>query len=104
VCCVGSGLCNVLITYSEESYLVCVCLIVRDLETSTVRQPRPNLGCCNREREREREYVCTMYDKAVIGMFASKPHLFLLFFFMGIPCLIGAFLLYAHFLRNTTRV
>jgi hypothetical protein len=24
----------------------CACLIVCDLETSTVRQPRPELGCC----------------------------------------------------------
>ena len=26
VCCVGSGLCDGLITRSEESYLVCVCV------------------------------------------------------------------------------
>jgi len=30
VCCVGSGLCDELITRSKESYSVCVC----DLETS----------------------------------------------------------------------
>ena len=34
VCCVGSGLCDELITRSEESYWVCVSLIVRDLQTS----------------------------------------------------------------------
>jgi len=36
VCCVGSGVCDELITRSEESYrvYVCVCLIVGDLETS----------------------------------------------------------------------
>ena len=46
VCCVGSGLCDGLITRSEESYRVCVCLIVCDLETSTTRRPGPELGCC----------------------------------------------------------
>jgi hypothetical protein len=34
VCCVGSGLCDELITKSEESYRVCVCVTVCDLETS----------------------------------------------------------------------
>ena len=43
MCCVGSGLCGGLITGAEESYLVCVCLIVCDLETSRVRRPRPRL-------------------------------------------------------------
>jgi hypothetical protein len=28
VCCVGSGLCEELITRSEESYRVCVCVCV----------------------------------------------------------------------------
>jgi len=48
VSCVGSGLCDELITHSEESYhvCVCVCLIVCDLEKSTMRRPRPELGCC----------------------------------------------------------
>jgi hypothetical protein len=40
VYCVGSGLCDELITCSEESYLVCVCVcvgrIVCDTETSTM--------------------------------------------------------------------
>jgi hypothetical protein len=31
LCCVGSGLCDELITRSEESYRVCVCLILCDL-------------------------------------------------------------------------
>jgi hypothetical protein len=42
VCCVGSSLCEELITRSEESYRVC--LIVCDLETSNVRRPRPDWG------------------------------------------------------------
>jgi hypothetical protein len=64
VCCVGSGLCDELITRTEESYYVClimciwvtyvcvcvcvcgcagcarVCLIVFELEISIIRQPR----------------------------------------------------------------
>jgi hypothetical protein len=47
-CCVlsGRGLCAGLITHPEESYRLCVYLIVCDLETSTMRRPRPELGCC----------------------------------------------------------
>jgi hypothetical protein len=43
VCCVGSGLSDELITRSVESYRMCVC--VYDLETLTVRQRRPEMGC-----------------------------------------------------------
>jgi hypothetical protein len=52
-CCVlsGRGLWDKLITCSEESYWLCVCLIVCDLETSVMRQPRPELGCCATGRE-----------------------------------------------------
>ena len=52
VCRVRRGLCDKLLTRSEESHqvcvcvCVCVCLIVSDLETS--RQPTPDLGCCAR--------------------------------------------------------
>jgi hypothetical protein len=46
VCCVCSGLCHKLITLSEESYWVCVCLTVCNLEIPTMRQRRPDLGCC----------------------------------------------------------
>jgi hypothetical protein len=34
VCCVGSGLCDELITRPEESYKMRICLIVYYLETS----------------------------------------------------------------------
>jgi len=64
VCCVcrvvlGSGFCDELIIRPEESYCVCVCvcvcvcLIVCDLETSTVRLPRPELGYGATEEERQ---------------------------------------------------
>jgi len=46
VCCVGSGLCDHLITRSEESYrvYVCVsnCVLFRNFKT---RRPGPVLGC-----------------------------------------------------------
>jgi hypothetical protein len=60
LCCVGSDLCDELITLSEDFYhvcmyiCVCVCLslIVCDLGTSTVRRPRSRLGWL-RHREKE---------------------------------------------------
>ena len=39
--CVGSGLCDELITRSGESYGLFVCLTVCDLETSTMGPRRP---------------------------------------------------------------
>jgi hypothetical protein len=46
VCCPVSGLCEGLITLSEDSCRWYVCLIVCDLETSTVRRPRAELCYC----------------------------------------------------------
>jgi hypothetical protein len=52
VWCVGSGLCDELITRSEGSYRVCVCVCVcvrvcvHDVETSATGRPWPDLGCC----------------------------------------------------------
>ena len=43
-CCVGGGLCEELITRPGESWRVCLCAC--DLETSTVRLPGPEMGCC----------------------------------------------------------
>ena len=62
VCCVGSGLCDELITRSEESYRVCasVCLIVCDLYVSTMRRPRPDLGCCPTAEKLKLHFL---YDK-----------------------------------------
>jgi hypothetical protein len=44
-CCVlsGRGLCDELITCPEESYRLW-CVVVRDLDTSTIRRPLPALG------------------------------------------------------------
>jgi hypothetical protein len=66
VCCVGSGVCDELITRTEESYRVrvCVCLIVCDIETPITRRPRPELGCRTTGKENviRRVYmaVCTL--------------------------------------------
>ena len=46
--CVGSGLCDRLITPSEESCQLCVS--VCDLTTS-LRQPRPDFGCHATEKK-----------------------------------------------------
>jgi len=51
VCCVGSGLCDKLITDPEGSYQVCVYLIVWDPETLKIKRPRHELGCCTIEKE-----------------------------------------------------
>jgi hypothetical protein len=55
VCCLCSGHCDKVITRLGESYCVCVCvcvcLVVCDLQTSTVRRPRPASGCCATEEE-----------------------------------------------------
>lgn len=45
-CCVGSGLCDELVHRILTGY---VYLIACDLETSTVRRPRPHSGCCGTE-------------------------------------------------------
>jgi len=66
VCCVGCGLCVELITRFEESYRPWVCLIVYDLETSEMRRPRADLGCCTTKNigaiPRHSLSVCIMYN------------------------------------------
>jgi hypothetical protein len=55
--CVGSGLCDELITRCQESYRLCVCPIVSDLETSRMsltsrmRPTIPDLECCTKEKK-----------------------------------------------------
>ena len=51
-CCVlsGRGLCDELITRSEESYRLW-CVVVCDLETSSMRRPWPALGCSATENK-----------------------------------------------------
>ena len=46
VCCIGSSLCDKLITLQRSpTGAVRVCLTVCYLETSPMRRPRPELGC-----------------------------------------------------------
>ena len=55
VVCVGSSLCDWLIVHSEESYwlcVLCVCLILCDLETSRVSRSRYELLCCVTVRQK----------------------------------------------------
>jgi hypothetical protein len=59
VCCVGSGLCDVLIACSEESHRVCVCLVLCDVETLT-RRPRPEWSCSAARRKKWRYFM--QYD------------------------------------------
>jgi len=50
----GSVICDDLITRSEDSYRVCVCLSMGDLETSMLRRPRFKLGCCAKKKKKSR--------------------------------------------------
>ena len=50
--CIGSGLCDELITRSGESYGVFVCLIICDLETSKMGPRRTELGCCFKQKRK----------------------------------------------------
>jgi hypothetical protein len=50
VCRAGSGLCDELITRSEEFYRSYVCVIVCDIETSTIRRPLVQLGLLRQKK------------------------------------------------------
>ena len=52
VCCASSGFCVVLITHSEGSYqmCVCLCLVVCDLAASTMRHARHKLDICTTKK------------------------------------------------------
>jgi hypothetical protein len=76
VCCVGSGLCDGLITHSEESYggvNMCVCLIVCDLDTSTMRRLRLHL--VYNEKKNSATYEARHY--VTFSKFAFLLHFFL---------------------------
>ena len=45
MCCVGSDLCDELFLV-QRSPSLCICLIVCDVETRTIRRLRPQLGTC----------------------------------------------------------
>jgi hypothetical protein len=52
---VGSGHCDELITCTEESYRVYMCVIVWSTNLNN-GGPRPNLGCCATEKTNKRSY------------------------------------------------
>ena len=52
VCCVGGNLYDGLATRTEESYGVCVCLILCDLITTTNFSNRPEFGWCATEGDK----------------------------------------------------
>jgi len=56
VCCVGRGLCDGLITRSEETCHVCVCPIVGGLETSIMRRSERELDYCATEKIQQTMY------------------------------------------------
>jgi hypothetical protein len=48
LCCVSSGLCDELNIRSDKSK----CLTVSDIETSSMKRPRPELVCCTTETKK----------------------------------------------------
>jgi hypothetical protein len=66
ICCVGSGLCDELLTRSEPC-LVCVCVCERERERDLENYdeaalPRPELGC--RATEKKKMYRIELVTKA----------------------------------------
>jgi len=68
VCCVGSGLCDELVHRILTGY---VYLIACDLETSTVRRPRPHSGCCGTENIDIRGSKSYFYKNISLGCWLS---------------------------------
>jgi hypothetical protein len=62
VCSVGSGFWDNVITHSEESYQVCVCLTACVLETSFERQPGSQLACCATENKYYRGTILYLFS------------------------------------------
>ena len=60
LCCNSSGLFDELVTRSEDSYLVRLCLTVCDLGTSTNSHPSPQSGCRTTERKWYKVYLRTL--------------------------------------------
>ena len=84
VCCVGSDHCDEVITRTDKSYrvFVCVCvfvcLIVCDLETTTTRWPKPDLGCCATENDSE-PFVTLSKMEGRRKNFGSEKHIYMCF-------------------------
>jgi len=82
VCCVFSGLCNDMVTCSEESYRMCLCLTVCDLGTLTNSHPSPQFGCSNTKRHNTKfTYRLCNYSRRLLppprqcGGFSCVGHL-----------------------------
>lgn len=65
VCCAGSAICDGLITVAGESYRVCacVCVILWDLITSTMRRSRPNVSCWTTKKGLKGFYNANCHSK-----------------------------------------
>ena len=73
VCCVGSGVCDRLVTRSEEYYRVrmraCVCPIVHDLETPKTRRLHPIRAVTpSKEKSIDSFLSCTLSFQLIIIM------------------------------------
>ena len=97
VCCVGSGLCDGLITRPEESCWVwCVCLVVCDLGTSMIRWSRPELGRWNTEKKKKTCKCMGSYElgyEIVLSKNGAQLHIRILRILRRVPQNFGKLLL-----------
>ena len=77
VACAVRGLCDNLIPRSGVSYRVCVCLIVCDLEISTMRQPNPELDAwataAKKKNKKNKKTRVLENSSAIIWDFSEIP-------------------------------
>jgi hypothetical protein len=73
LCYVGSGLCDKLITRSEESYRVCVCLIAFDIETATTRRLGPIGAVVLQENKSNIQMVSNAVESSGIKTHEAHP-------------------------------
>jgi hypothetical protein len=85
VCCVGSGLCDGLITRSGESYCMClcvcvcvyVCVCVCELGTTTMRWPGYVVGCCGLFVSPQKN---SMKNKAVVNIYYIIYSIYIIYY------------------------
>ena len=76
VYCAVSGLCNELVTRSEEFYRVCLCLIMFDLGITTNSPPSHQIGCSTTVRQLHEIYLQTLQLQSASSSRSSTVRFF----------------------------